>query len=428
MSLAPVEPEAAAPFAAGLAVPHAPPRGAWREAGLVFACTLGNFLCVNPTVTAVFGLVLVPIATDFHWPRARVSGGLAVLTLANAVVFPLAGRAADRFGARRVVLCGNLMLGLSIAALSLAGPAAAAYYGLFLLVGIAGALSSGMLLAKTISENFTSRRGLWLGFCAGVGNGGGSTVMPLLAAAVLAGSGWRGVFRDIGVLVIAVGFPLLFLLLHDLPAGQGAGRTPGARAPASGMTLGKAMRHPEFWMIMGAIAGSGGCMIAVFGHVVPILTDKGIPLGRATVVLSVFTLTCAAWQSSVGWLLDRTERPALTAPFYLVAAIGLLVLQRAVTLPWMIAAGAMLGVALGTEFAMLGYLVSRYFGVASFGAIAGTMSAAVLLAQAASPYLMDVAFDHTGSYALPLLIMEGAMVAAAAVIGLLRPYPLKITD
>jgi len=424
-----VEHDATAPFAAGLVAPPAPWRAAWREARLVFACTLGNFLCISPTVTAVFGLVLVPIATEFHWPRARVSGGLAVLTLANAVVFPLAGRAADRFGARRVVLCGNLMLGLSIAALSLAGPRAAAYYGLFLLVGVAGAFSSGMLLAKTISENFSRRRGLWMGFCAGVGNGGGSTVMPLLAAAVLASSGWRDVFRDIGVLVIGVGFPLLFLMLHDLPsAARGGAQTRRAQAPDGGMTLLAALRKAEFWMIMAAIAGSGGCMIAVFAHVVPILTDKGIPLADATLVLSVFALTCAAWQSSVGWLLDRTESPRLTAPLYLVAAIGLLVLQHAATLPWMIAAGAMLGVALGTEFGMLGYLISRYFGVASFGAIAGMMSAAVLLAQAAAPYLMDVAFDRTGSYALPLTMVEWAMVAAAAVIGLLRPYPQKLTD
>jgi MFS family permease len=419
-----VKPDASAPFAARLVALPARRQAAWREARLVFACTLGNFLCISPTVTAVFGLVLVPIATEFHWSRARVSGGLAVLTLTNAVVFPLAGRAADRFGARRVVLCGNLMLGLSIAALSLAGPTAAAYYGLFLLVGIAGAFSSGMLLAKTISENFSRRRGLWMGFCAGVGNGGGSTVMPLLAAAVLAGSGWRDVFRDIGVLVIGVGFPLLFLLLHDLPqAAKGADKV---RAPDAGMTLLTALRKPEFWMIMAAIAGSGGCMIAVFAHVVPILTDKGIPLADATLVLSVFALTCAVWQSSVGWLLDRTESPRLTAPLYLVAAIGLLVLQHAATLPWMIAAGAMLGVALGTEFGMLGYLISRYFGVASFGAIAGIMSAAVLLAQAAAPYLMDVAFDRTGSYALPLTIVECAMVAAAAVIALLRPYPQKL--
>ncbi len=419
-----MKPDASAPFAARLVALPARRQAAWREARLVFACTLGNFLCISPTVTAVFGLVLVPIATEFHWSRARVSGGLAVLTLTNAVVFPLAGRAADRFGARRVVLCGNLMLGLSIAALSLAGPTAAAYYGLFLLVGIAGAFSSGMLLAKTISENFSRRRGLWMGFCAGVGNGGGSTVMPLLAAAVLAGSGWRDVFRDIGVLVIGVGFPLLFLLLHDLPqAAKGADKV---RAPDAGMTLLTALRKPEFWMIMAAIAGSGGCMIAVFAHVVPILTDKGIPLADATLVLSVFALTCAVWQSSVGWLLDRTESPRLTAPLYLVAAIGLLVLQHAATLPWMIAAGAMLGVALGTEFGMLGYLISRYFGVASFGAIAGIMSAAVLLAQAAAPYLMDVAFDRTGSYALPLTIVECAMVAAAAVIALLRPYPQKL--
>jgi len=419
-------PEAASAPRAGLL-----PRGrlALREAGLVFACTLGNFLCVTPTVTAVFGLFLVPIASEFAWKRAQVSAGLSILTLANAVFFPLAGWLADRYGTRGVVLAGNLMLGAAILGLSRATANMALFYTLFFLVGLAGAFSSGMLFSKVISENFTRRRGLWMGFSAGVGNGAGSTCMPVIAALLMQGAGWRGAYRDIGLIVIGVGFPLIFVLLRNLPGARPTAR--GGMRPAARpgeLSLGRALRTAPFWMILGAIAVAGGCMIAVFAHVVPILTDKGFPVSQATLVLSVFALTCAVWQSTVGWILDRTESPRVTAPLYLVAALGLAIMQYGSGLAAMIAAGAMLGVALGTEFGMLGYLISRYFGVASFGAISGIMFAAVLLSQAIAPYLMDVAFDHTGSYGLPMSIVEAAMLCACAVIALLRPYPYPLHD
>jgi predicted MFS family arabinose efflux permease len=278
--------------------------------------------------------------------------------------------------------------------------------------------------------NFTRRRGLWMGFCAGVGNGAGSTFMPVIAGMLMLGSGWRGAYRDIGLIVLGVGFPLLYLLLRDMPhlpasaVAQAAGL---ARRPGE-LSLAQALRRAPFWMILSAIAISGGCMIAVFAHVVPLLMDKGFALSQATLVLSVFALTCAVWQSTVGWVLDRTESPRVTAPLYLVAALGLAIMQHASGLPAMIIAGAMLGIALGTEFGMLGYLISRYFGVASFGAISGVMFAVVLLAQAVSPYLMDLTFDRTGSYALALDIVEAAMVAACAVIALLPRYPFALSE
>ena len=44
--------------------------------GVVVAATVGNIVSTTPAVSAVFSLFLVPISTEFGWPRAVVSGVL----------------------------------------------------------------------------------------------------------------------------------------------------------------------------------------------------------------------------------------------------------------------------------------------------------------------------------------------------------------
>jgi len=169
-------------------------------------------------------------------------------------------------------------------------------------------------------------------------------------------------------------------------------------------------------------------MIGVFAHVVPILTDRGFSSEHATLVLSVLALSCAAWQSGVGSLFDRTASPRIAAPLFLSAVVGLGLLDTATSTPALIVAALLLGVALGTEFGVLGYLISRYFGHRAFGSISGVIYAAVLISQAVSPYLMDVAFDMTGSYRIPVIIVSIVLLLSSFAFIFLGKYPTLIGD
>jgi MFS family permease len=84
--------------------------------------------------------------------------------------------------------------------------------------------------------------------------------------------------------------------------------------------------------------------------------------------------------------------------------------------------GALMGVGMGTEFGVLPYFISRYFGLRWFGMIAGVMYSAVIIAQGITPYLMDVDFDHHRSYLLSLHVIEAVLVAGAALIAALPRY------
>ena len=392
-----------------------------KPAGVVVACTVGNAVSITPMVYTVFGLFLIPISTEFGWPRAVVTFVLLIVAVAGALSYPVIGRLIDRHGGRKVILAGNVLFAASVACVSLIGASRAELYAAYALVGIAGAIPSSVTFTKVIAGWFDRNRGLFLGIVGGVGNGVGAAVSPLFVHLLLASYGWRGAYQGIAAAILLIGFPILFVLLHDPP------RTAAEDARAKweqleGMTLGEARTTGTFWIILAAIAIGAGCMTAVFAHVVPMLLDRGLSADRATAVLATFSMVTAAWQVGVGYLLDRLPRPWIAAPFYLAALAGLILFESTSNYPQLILAGALMGLGLGTEYGVLPYFLSRYFGVRHYGAISGVVYGVIVLTQGITPFLMDLVFDHSGSYDAAVIAIGGGLVCGAVLILRLLPF------
>ncbi|HEV2363114.1 MAG TPA: MFS transporter [Caulobacteraceae bacterium] len=407
-----------------------PPKSNRRaQAGVLVACTVGNMVGLTVSVTTVFSLFLVPISQEFRWPRATVSGVLALLAVIGVIVSPLAGRLADRFGPRRVILAGQLLFAPAVAALSLAKPSVFQFYLLFGLVGLAGSIaSSAAAYTKMICSWFDDARGTALGVMGGVGNGVGAAIFPFVAIRLLERFGWRDAWVGIALIVLCVGVPIMAALLRDPPAPSAPGLGTKATAP-SGLSPAQALRTGPFWLILIAIALGAGCMTAVFVHVVPLLTDRRFDEKLATNVLITFALVTAGWQVVVGWLLDRTASPRVVVPMYISAIAGLGLLTFAGAPPGLFAGGALLGIGLGAEYGALPYLVSRYFGLRAFGVISGLMYSVVILSQGITPVLMDAVFDRTGSYRPAIYAVSALLLASSGLMFLLprlkRRPPLR---
>ncbi|MFD1952598.1 MFS transporter [Sphingomonas arantia] len=396
--------------------------------GVAIACTIGNMLCLTTTVSSVFGVFLVPISEDFGWPRAHVTAVLAIISLVSIVAFPIVGRLIDIFGGRKVLLIGNVAFAASVALVSQMQNSIVQFYILYAMIGVAGAIPCTAMFSKVISEWFDERRGLMLGVSAGIGNGVGATVMPIIAATLLPAIGWKASYAVIGLIVFGIGFPTLYFLLKDAPrSGDAVSADRPQPVATTGSTLGEAVRSLPFWLIILSLGLGAGCLTAVFSHVIPVLTDRGIDLGLATVVMSVLALVTAGWQVAVGSLLDRITSPRTAAPGFLVAAAGLWLLANSTGTGMLVLAGALLGVGLGTAFGALPYFISRYFGLRHYGTIIGVIYAIVMAAQGATPYLMDLWFDAHGSYAGSIVAIELCLLAIGALILTFPPYTVKIS-
>jgi MFS family permease len=258
-----------------------------------------------------------------------------------------------------------------------------------------------------------------MGLTAGVGNGAGATVMPILAGALITSFGWRSAYQGFALVIVVIGFPTLWLLLRDRP------NVPTVATDAKmleGVDLAEAARTPVFAVMLLSIGLGAGGLTAVFSHVVPILLDKGLSIEIATATIVSFALTCMFWQVVMGWLLDRVADPRIAAPFFLLPIGGLALLMRTDS-PWALTgAGMLLGVGLGTEYGLLPYWVPRYFGRHAYGAIYGTIYGVIVLVMGVTPVLLDAVFDATGSYDRALYGVGAALLGGALLVLALRPY------
>ncbi len=400
---------------------NAPTKFFTKRSGTVFACIMGTFVNPTTTVNTVFGLFLIPISTEFGWPRSGVSGVLFVVAVTSALSFPIIGRLADRYGVRIIVLVGILLFAVAVALVSLTEASYLQFYLLYALVGITGSSLGQIPFTKVIAGWFDKNRGLFLGVVGGVGNGAGATFMPIFVHMLIANYGWRGAYQGIAIAIVLIGFPAMLFFLRDPPGSAGAEDAVESEEMI-GLTLSEARKTSTFWMMLCAIALGAGCMTAVFTHVVPMLLDRGMSFDRATTVLTTFAMVTVAWQIGVGFLLDRIPKPRIIAPFYLVAIAGIWLLEITDSYPLLIISGALMGIGLGTEYGVLPYFITRYFGLRAYGAISGMMYATIILLLGTTPVLMDVVFDVTGSYRLAIAAISVGLLGGAVLLARLQPF------
>ena len=386
----------------------------WVVLGAMLGLTVAN----GPVVFFTFGLFLGPITTEFGWNRATFSSSLLVGHTLAAFAYPFMGRAIDRHGVRRVTLTFIPLFALATAALSLTPSSRFVFIAL---AGICGLISTGQAppaYAKAVSAWFDERRGLALGI-AMAGIGIGATVVPQFARWTIDAFGWRAAYVALGALTFAVAFPSVALLVREPePIKKGDAQ---ARAQ-SGLSVAESLRSSSFWLIAASVLLVVTTINGIVGHLVPMLTDRGLNVGQATATLSAVGLSTIAGRLAAGYLLDRFFAPYVAAGLFLLPIVAISLLTAGVAGPGPVLAAMSLGFGLGAEVDVIGFLVSRYFGLRAFGEVYGYLFAIFTLGTGFGPVLMAICFDMTRSYDVALIGLAGALIGASILVSRLGPY------
>jgi EmrB/QacA subfamily drug resistance transporter len=197
-----------------VAAPHPYPNR-WRTLGLLGVAQL--MLILDVTVVAV---ALPNISADLGLGRQSLTWVVSGYTLAFGGLLLLGGRAADLFGARRLVVVG---LALFAGASLLAGlaPTGWALLAGRVLQGLSAAFLSPSALSLVVTMFEGAERDRALGIWSALG-GGGAALGLLLGGSLTAGPGWPWVF----FVNVPVGL-LLGLSLHRTLPRDPARRSPG---------------------------------------------------------------------------------------------------------------------------------------------------------------------------------------------------------
>ena len=360
-----------------------------RQWALILGSVLGVAVSVIPVGIISFSVFIKPLTQVFGAKRAAIALTLTFMLLAMAAAMPVAGRMIDRFGTRRPMVASLVLFAIGLAGT----PAAATHFGLAglymaaVFVGVVGSASSSVVYTKLLSARFDAHRGLSLGFAmSGIAVGGATA--PLTAAVLIQHFGWQAGFYGLAALPILVGLPIA-LLLPETPGFSAASsdRAPAVAGAASrGATIREAMRGRVFALLLLIFLLDATAVHGVQLHVAPLLSDGGLSAQASAAGLSYLFIVSAFTRLLSGYLFDRIFAPWIGAACFCASAIGMLMLSSPSTTSIMIIAVALLGVGAGAEADLLGFLVSRYYGMRAFGQIYGWVFAAFLIGSALGPY------------------------------------------
>ncbi|HYM72669.1 MAG TPA: MFS transporter [Stellaceae bacterium] len=390
----------------------------WFVVAAAFAVTFVGFGSAY-----TFSAFVAALQKDFAASRGSVS---LVFSLAGFLYFGLgivSGPLADRWGSRRLVVIGTVLIATGLAAASAARNLAEVYAAYGLGVGL-GVGCSYVPAVGAVQRWFTRQRGFASGLAVS-GIGVGTLVMPPFASFLIAAAGWREAYLILGVFVAVVGTWMALPIEND-PRGRGLapdGDAPPSQASpmqAPGAAIGEAVRSPSF------VALYAACLVCSFGvfipfvHLAPYAIDHNVERSAAILLLGVIGIGSTAGRFFLGGMADRMGRRSALVAMFLGMALALVIWAMSTGL-WGLAAFAFVyGVFYGGWVAVLPAVVMDYFGGRNVSGIIGILYTSVAFGTLIGPSAAGFAFDLSHSYMLPILASIGANVIAAGIVAAIK--------
>lgn len=384
---------------------------------------LGTGLGSLPIYT--LGAFTKPLGDTFGWSRAEVQGIFTAMTLGNLVAAPLLGMLIDRVGVRKVTLVSTACQAAGYLAFALFGRSLPGFYAIAFITAIVGVGTVPITWTRVIVQWFDAARGLALGLSL-VGTGLGATFLPSLTTWMLQAFGWRAAYVGLAALPALVALPVAFFLLQDRPPAahpSGSARS-GTRPPADGIAVSDALSGYRFWVLNVAFFLVGGCLAGLNGHLIPLLTDVGMPAMDAARIAGAAGVSVIAGRLLTGYLSDRLWAPAVGVVMLALPVASCLVLASpTVGEAASLGAAVLLGLAVGAEFDLMAFLTSRYFGPQHYGVLYSVLYAIFRVATGFGPLAFGYVFDRDRSYGGALGTSAVLIAAGALMLLTLGAYP-----
>ena len=405
---------------------------AWMVLG-----ALTMVLLASAGLRATFGVYIKPIEAEMGWSRGALSIGAAISLLLLGASGPFAGRLADRWGPRRVIVISLALLGLGGIALSFVH----SLWQFYLAAGVVMAIGSGGAALSTgsavVARWFHTHRGMAMGLAAGGMSAGQLVVIPLASWFVL-GHGWRfsALWLGLGLLVLVL--PVAAWLVRNTPEERGL-RPLGASGTAltaaqaeaeqraGRVSISEAAQTLPFWLLMGTFFVCGYTSVGLIGtHFIPHALEHNFTPMQASTALGVMGALNIIGTIGSGWLCDRVGRRVPLAIFYFVRGLSLLFLLYVWNVPSLHFWAALFGLNYISTVPPTTTLTANIYGRFSMGELSGWIYFSHQVGAAIAAALAGWVYEWTGSYG-PAFVSAALLAFAAAALALMiREQPIRV--
>ena len=356
------------------------------------------------------------IAADQGWSLTQILGAFTVAQIVAGTLGFWVGRHIDRVGPRALMTLGSLVGAAAMVGIALSGSLVAFY----LAWAVAGAAMSATLYAPAFAAITGWTRGdqshrvraiTAVTLVAGLA----STVFAPLTAWLLGPLGWRGTYAVLAGFVAATALAHWAGLRAPWPGRQHAVTT--VQHHSIGHQPDATFRRADFWLLVAGMTLAGFAVSAVVVNLVPMLTEHGLTVRTAAMMLGVGGIGQVAGRLFY-YRLARLTGPGVRTWVVLtvvaLTTIGLAEVHHPVAVVGALAFVG--GMARGLFTLIQATTVADRWGTQHFGARNGILSGATMAAAALAPWVGASIAVALGGYQPAFWLFALGTVAAMALI------------
>lgn len=349
---------------------------------------------------------------EYGWSRTVITSGNALGKLLVGPLFGfIAGWLIDKYGPRRLMMAGVLMMGTALIGLSFADSLGLFY--LFYVFNALGYVCGGPLPCQVlISRWFDKNRGKAMGI-AYLGIGAGGAIVPLISAALEKNLGWHNSLASLGILVVLIAFPMVYFIRGSFATAE----SPSYSEPA--VPVKSILTNRNFYLL-----GIGSmCAIGVVGginqHLKLYLRDLNFSQSQSAYVISLVLFSSLAGRLLMGFLADLIKRKYVMILIYMIVG-SIIPLLLVSDFPGRIYIFAVIfGIGLGGDYMIIPLMAGDLFGVRALGRTMGIILVADGVAEALFPMLLGRMYDANGNYTMGFIVLIGVALTGALIVSFL---------
>jgi len=380
---------------------------------IILAVGLGMFTSTN-------SLFVIPVSYDFGVTRGQFTLHRTIITLIGAASMAVYGKAIQRFGIKKILLLGAVMLGLVTIAYSFAN----SLWQFYVLAFINGAFVHAvgfMVIGILVSDWFEDKKGFATGL-AFAGSGLGGAIMIPIVSQVMELTDWRFAYRFMGVVGIVILLPIIIFLIKEKPENIGlkpytlpdSNKSDKNTESDVGIPFKAAQKTCRFWLLLTSFFLITTFAAATNTHTAPFLSDLGYPIATVSAVVSLFMIALTGGKIVLGLVYDRfgvmAGNSVIIACCFIFPIAALL--SHIPAFPWVYA--LTMGMASCGVSVPVSILIIRHFGQRDFPVIFSFFTMLTTLGAAVSVPLMGAVHDNMGSYQLAWFVFLGFAVVISA--------------
>lgn len=379
------------------------------------------------------GVFLDPLCHAHGWSKGAVSSAVTLYFFVSGISGMVIGRQIDRFGPRRLLVIGSLMVGLAFVLLSRI-TALWHLYAVYLLMAVGWSGTSLIPINALLVNWFILRRGRVMSLVMSGLSIGGIVMVPL-ATFLIARWGLSLALPVLGALFCAGILPPALLIVKQRPSdvGQFPDGCPPRCKPADRVagvlrydyqmtpwTRAQAMRTISFWAIVTSFFLAMICQVAYLVHQISFLS-KSLGLAGAATAVSLTAAASIAGRLILGLFIDPLDKRHVTMVLLLLQGAAILGLAYSTHTVVLYLGTFIFGLTMGSIIMMQSLITAECFGMISFATVSGLMGMFVAVGSAIGPAMAGMIFDATQSYYVAFTLFAGVSLMAAVAILFAKP-------